>query len=262
MRTYLGKIALKFEDEDIYEMRRTLSSKLLALCAETGVRQRILGHLEGSTVDRYYSDHGLPELKALLDQVDYGLQVGRASDVSFPVIMGCSAPMLPSVDVVIHLSDDSKICAIRVCDTHTDETVIAARVEGASTPHDDEAKTFEVLAAQEIANGLLTLQQSHSLTLPASEVALAAFEHLLFLEFPPLRKPTQCPRNLQSQIPALRPRRLLPARHPLPVIIPWLRMLQQRTSGPVTRRSVSSPWLAEAIGTASRGRVWLSASRS
>lgn len=185
MRTYLGKIELKFEDEDIYAMRRTLSSKLLALCAETGVRQRILGHLEGSTVDRYYSDHGLPELKALLDQVDYGLQVGRACAASFPLITGCSAPILPSADLVIHMSDQGKICAIQVCDPDTDETVLAARVEGASTPHDDEAKTFEVMAAQDVANRLLALQDSHSLTLPASEVALAAFEHLLVLGVPP-----------------------------------------------------------------------------
>ena len=188
MRTYLGKVALRFEDEEIYAIRWTPSSKLLALCAETGVRQRILGHLEGSTVDRYYSDHGLPELKALLDQVDYGLQVGHASGFSFPVIMGCSAPMLPSVDVVIQLSNDGKICAIRVCDTHTDEAFRAARVEGASTPHDDEAKTFEVMAAPKSAGRLLRLQQPYSLTLPASEVALAAFEHLLILGVSPAPK--------------------------------------------------------------------------
>ncbi|MFA8386515.1 MAG: tyrosine-type recombinase/integrase [Pelagibaca sp.] len=181
MRTYLGHLNLKFKDEDIYAMRRTLSSKLLALRVDPGVRQRILGHLEGSTVDRHYSDDGLPELKALLDQVDYGVKVGRMNRIAFPVITGCSAPILPSVDVMISLSDDEEICAIRLSDPDTDETMLAMRVEGSPSPKDEDAKNFPVFSARHIATELLARQSNHSLTLPACEASTAALEHLLIL---------------------------------------------------------------------------------
>ncbi|GAA4226547.1 hypothetical protein GGQ68_004884 [Sagittula marina] len=38
--------------EDVYVMRRALSSKYMCLGIDTGTRQPILGHLEGATIDR------------------------------------------------------------------------------------------------------------------------------------------------------------------------------------------------------------------
>ncbi|CAN0598156.1 unnamed protein product, partial [Laminaria digitata] len=63
LRNLLKTLKLQHPREDIYAMRRTLSSKLMGLGIDTGTRQKILGHLEGTTIDRHYSDHGLLELK-------------------------------------------------------------------------------------------------------------------------------------------------------------------------------------------------------
>lgn len=137
MRTLLGHLNLRFSDEDIYAMRRTLSSKLLHLGVNTGVRQRVLGHLEGSTVDRHYSDDGLAELKALLDRVDYGVTVGRSPCIAFPIITGCSRPLLPSLDVMVSLGDKSELLAVRLSDQDTEEVTFAAWIGTASAPKED-----------------------------------------------------------------------------------------------------------------------------
>ena len=58
-----------------------------------GVRpEEIFGHLEGTTVDKHYSDHDLMELKDILDSLDYGIEVGRDRQFGFPIITGITAP--------------------------------------------------------------------------------------------------------------------------------------------------------------------------
>lgn len=198
MRTLLGHLELRFNDEDIYAMRRTLSSKLLALKVDTGVRQRILGHLEGTTVDRHYSDDGLQDLKALLDAVDYGLKVGRARQFGFPVILGCSTPILPSIDVLVSLTDDGKVCALRLCDPDTDEAIIGARIEGTACPKDEAARNLPILPMHEIATQVLALQTEYSFTLPACEESTAGFEHLLIHGELPAPKPVEEDRSAPS----------------------------------------------------------------
>lgn len=181
LRTLLDKLKLKCPQEDVYAMRRTLSSKLMQAGAETGTRQRILGHLEGATVDRHYSDHGLPELKAILDSVDYGIEIGRVRGFDFPVITGCATPVLPSLFVEVALAKDGAVSALRISDPDTEEVVLEASVEGSSAPAGDDWSGARPLAAKEIANRVLSLSRMHALTMPASEEAAAAIEHLLIL---------------------------------------------------------------------------------
>lgn len=105
LRNLLKTLKLHDTREDTYAMRRTLSSKLLSRGIDTGTRQRILGHLEGTTIDRHYSDHGLLELKDLLDSVDYGIEVGRDRRFDFPIIVGNRTAMQTALDVEVALTD-------------------------------------------------------------------------------------------------------------------------------------------------------------
>ena len=190
MRTLLGHLELRFNDEDIYAMRRTLSSKLLALKVDTGIRQRILGHLEGTTVDRHYSDDGLQDLKGILDGVDYGLTVGRARPFGFPIILGCSTPVLPSSDVFVSLAAEGEVSALRLCDPETDETVFGARLEAKPIPRDEEAKQLPIMSAREIATQVLALQMEYSFSLPTCETSTSGFAHLLIHgDLPPAKAP-------------------------------------------------------------------------
>ena len=181
LRTLFKRLNLDCDREDIYAMRRTLSSKLMQAGIETGTRQKILGHLEGTTVDRHYSDHGLLELKAILDAVNYGIEIGKHRRHDFPVVVRCNTPTLPSVDVDIALADDRKVAALRLVDPATGEAVFEATVAGQPAPKGQEWDGCPECDAREIASRVLVLAQSFSLTLPASEEATAAFEHMLIL---------------------------------------------------------------------------------
>lgn len=193
LRTLLGKLDLQCAREDVYAMRKTLSSRLLHLRVETGVRQRVLGHLDGTTVDRHYSDHGLGDLKAILDAVDYGIVVGRMPGIGFPVNTGCNSKVLPSLQVDVSLTDAGEVSALRVADPDTDETLFEAHAEGTKRSADPKWSDLSTFASNEIANRLLSLCQSHSLIMPASDVSAAAVEHLLVLGDTPASTASKAP---------------------------------------------------------------------
>lgn len=200
LRTLFGHLDLNCPREDVYAMRRTLSSKLLHLGTDTGVRQRILGHLEGSTVDRHYSDDGLKELKAILDSVDYGIEVGRIRAFAFPVITGCATPGLPPLEVEVTLADRGGVAGLRLTDPEMDEVVFEARVRGASSPRAADGAPMPVLDAKDVANRVLDLGRTHALTMPASDEAVAAIDHLLILGDVPIQLPPASGAGLRAVV--------------------------------------------------------------
>ncbi|NNU79891.1 hypothetical protein HMH01_05500 [Halovulum dunhuangense] len=174
---------LKLQDarEDIYAMRRTLSSKLMGLGIDTGTRQRILGHLEGTTIDRHYSDHGLLELKDLLDAVDYGIEVGSDRRFGFPIIVGNSTALQTTLDVEVALTDRREVSAVQLRNAETDEIVFEAAISGRKAPSAYPWNDCEALEERDVAARIISLSRQYSLTMPASEEATAALEHLLIL---------------------------------------------------------------------------------
>ena len=179
LRNIFRTLKMECPHEDVYAMRRTLASKLLHAGVDTGVRQRILGHLEGTTVDRHYSDDGLLELKDMLDRVDYGIKIGREKGIGFPLITGCSALLLPAAAVDIELQDDVQIAGLRVTDSDTGEILFEARLDGAKLQAKSSLVDAPSRSAQECATQLVDLEMAYDLALPASEEAMRAFHHLL-----------------------------------------------------------------------------------
>ncbi|GHE06563.1 hypothetical protein U879_08705 [Defluviimonas sp. 20V17] len=165
-------------------MRRTLSSKLLHAGVDTGVRQRILGHLEGTTVDAHYSDDGLAELKEILDRVDYGLQIGHDRRFGFPVITGCARSLLPTAAIELALQENGGVGAIRILDTDTEEVLFQARVAGAKLPSTSEYASAPEAKKSDCAAKLREYQTSHEFLMPGSEEAVEAIEHLLIFAEP------------------------------------------------------------------------------
>ena len=181
LRNLLKTLKLNSDREDIYAMRRTLSSKLMQLGIDTGTRQKILGHLEGTTIDRHYSDHGLLELKDVLDSLDYGIEVGRDRRFGFPIITGSSTPLLTALDVELALTDQREISAVLLRDSETDEVVFEATIAGRKAPLNQSWSECITLDAIDVATQIVSLSRQHSLTMPANEEATAALEHLLIL---------------------------------------------------------------------------------
>ncbi|MWD27228.1 tyrosine-type recombinase/integrase [Aquicoccus sp. SCR17] len=181
LRNLLKTLKLHDAREDIYAMRRTLSSKLLSRGIDTGTRQRILGHLEGTTIDRHYSDHGLLELKDLLDSVDYGIEVGRDRRFDFPIIVGNRTAMQTALDVEVALTDRREVSAVQLRDSETDEIVFEAAISGRKAPAEYTWNDCEPLEEKDVAARIVSIGRQYSLTMPASEEATAALEHLLIL---------------------------------------------------------------------------------
>ncbi|MEO9629684.1 MAG: DUF6538 domain-containing protein [Sulfitobacter sp.] len=181
LRNLLKTLKLHDPREDIYAMRRTLSSKLMGLGIDTGTRQRILGHLEGTTIDRHYSDHGLLELKDLLDSVDYGIEVGSDRRFDFPIIVGNRTTLLTALDVEVALTERREISAIQLRDAETDEIVFEAAVSGRKAPAGFPWNDCEALSEKDVAARIISLGREYSLTMPANEEATGALEHLLIL---------------------------------------------------------------------------------
>lgn len=181
LRNLLKTLKLHDTREDIYAMRRTLSSKLMGLGIDTGTRQRILGHLAGTTIDRHYSDHGLLELKDMLDAVDYGIEIGRDRRFDFPIITGNSTALQTALDVDVALTDLREVAAVLLRDAETDEIVFEASISGRKAPSGFPWNGCLPLDEQDVASRIVSLSRQYSLTMPASEEATAALEHLLIL---------------------------------------------------------------------------------
>ena len=179
LRTYLGRAGLRSSEEDIHALRRTLATRLLHAHCDPGVRQRILGHLEGTTIDRHYSDDALHELKAMLDLVEYGVTAGRDPDVAFPVIAGFAAGLLPEADAEVVLDAKGAVTAVRVTEVESDRVLFLAQLEGAEASDHSDWAGADVLSKAEMANRVLGLMTTHELSLPAAEEHCNAFEHLL-----------------------------------------------------------------------------------
>lgn len=142
---------------------------------------RRLGHLEGTTIDRHYSDHGLLELKDLLDSVDYGIEVGRDRRFDFPIIVGNRTALQTALDVEVALTDQREISAVQLRDSETDEIVFEAAISGRKAPATYPWNDCEALEEKDVAARIISLGRQYSLTMPAGEEATAALEHLLIL---------------------------------------------------------------------------------
>lgn len=202
LRTLLKKLKVHSNREDIYAMRRTLSSKLMHAGTDTGTRQKILGHLEGTTVDRYYSDHGLLQLRDILDSVDYGIVVGRDRRHAFPVITGSSTPLLEALDVEVAMTGAGDLSAIMLRHAETDEVLFEAVVAGRKAPSGDQWNECVALEPAELAKEIASLGREYALTFPASEEATSALEHLLILAEEP---PSQFPEAVSGPVAAPEP---------------------------------------------------------
>lgn len=102
--------------EDGYALRLTISSRLTQVGAADGEREALLGHEHEKIVNRHYTEHHLPRLKALLDEVDYGLEIVDDEGRGHPVIARCSLGDRPPLKVQETLDAKGRLTYLRVLD--------------------------------------------------------------------------------------------------------------------------------------------------
>jgi hypothetical protein len=89
--------------------------------------------------------------------------------------------MQTALDVEVALTDRREVSAVQLRDSETDEIVFEAAISGRKAPAEYTWNDCEALEERDVAARIVSLGRQYSLTMPASEEATAALEHLLIL---------------------------------------------------------------------------------
>jgi integrase len=90
LRHLFSRLDLADFNEDLYALRKTLSTALNDKLVGDGFRQAILGHQNGTIVNRHYTAQKAALLKTCLDRADFEVEVTLSHAHGFPVITGCA----------------------------------------------------------------------------------------------------------------------------------------------------------------------------
>lgn len=101
----LERLGLKDFDEDLYAMRKTLSSMLRAADVTDGERQAIAGHKHGSILNRHYTTHYTRKLKDAVDKAEFDLTIRFDPKLGFATIASCGLSGGTVYDVDVTLDD-------------------------------------------------------------------------------------------------------------------------------------------------------------
>jgi hypothetical protein len=102
--------------EEDYAVRMTLSSRLTQVGATDGEREALLGHEHEKIVNRHDTEQHLPRLKALLDRVDFGIEIVDDQDRGHPVIARCTLGDRPTLDITATLDGNGSLTYLKVVD--------------------------------------------------------------------------------------------------------------------------------------------------
>ncbi|MGI1661042.1 DUF6538 domain-containing protein [Palleronia sp. KMU-117] len=90
LRHLFARLDLADFNEDLYALRKTLSTAMNDQLIGDGFRQAILGHKNGTIINRHYTAQKAALLKDCLERADFGIEVAFSHRHGFPVIAGCA----------------------------------------------------------------------------------------------------------------------------------------------------------------------------
>lgn len=168
-------------NEDLYALRKTLSSALWRGGVSIQDRMIIIGHASDTTIGRHYTDADMATLKDLLDRADHGLVVTSETRHRFPVVKACTLVSGIPAKVEVLLDAKGHLGAVRISESKSRKQVLAVEVRSAALPssprwHDLQSERRDV-AADMVAD----LLSSHHLVPPSGDVERHAWEHFLAL---------------------------------------------------------------------------------
>ncbi|SFP08000.1 tyrosine-type recombinase/integrase [Tranquillimonas alkanivorans] len=179
MLTIRKGLGIKDYNEDLYALRKTLSSALWKGGVNAEDRQMIIGHVSDTTIGKHYTEADLAALKTLLDKADHGIVVTRDTAHRFPVIADCTLISGVPARLDIVLDDHGNLGAVRVLREHDGHPLLALAIDGAALPAFPQWDGLEVAsraAAPEMVADLLV--EYHILT-PGTPACRDAWEHFI-----------------------------------------------------------------------------------
>lgn len=168
----LERLGLKDFDEDLYAMRKTLSSMLRAADVTDGERQAIAGHKHGSILNRHYTAHYTRKLKDAVDKVELGLRIRFDPKRGFATIASCGLAGGTVYDVDVTLNETGEAETISVSSgTTTAPAFSFSRVDQMT------GERVCQKAVREAARRFRELVAASTLNLPKHHLKRLAIEH-------------------------------------------------------------------------------------
>ncbi|MEZ5778873.1 MAG: DUF6538 domain-containing protein [Paracoccaceae bacterium] len=133
--TLFRNLSIKDWNEDLYALRKTLSTSLSKAGTTDGKRQAIAGHSSGSILNIHYTSHSAEDLKKEIDQVDFKLCVAFSEQHGFPIIVGSELLAEPQVEVQVVLAGDGSAASFELSSTGGDEPELQVTIF--DSPGDD-----------------------------------------------------------------------------------------------------------------------------
>ncbi|PSK87552.1 phage integrase family protein [Limimaricola soesokkakensis] len=168
----LDHLDLRSFDEDIYALRKTLSSMLHSAGVAENERQAIAGHRRSNVINRCYTAHRTKDLKAAVDRAAFQLEIVMDARHGFPVIRSSGLAGTEPLLAEVILADDGQAQSILLTRAGQDDHVFAFhRCDPISG---DRLPTEDVFAA---AKAFREICDQSAVRLPIHHLKRLAFEH-------------------------------------------------------------------------------------
>lgn len=168
-------------NEDLYALRKTLSSALWRAGVPQEDRQMIIGHISDTTIGRHYTDADMQTLKALLDQAEHGIVVEYSEKHRFPVVSKCTLSSGVPARAEVLLDEHGNLGAVRIIREDTGAQIVAAAVSNCDLPKLPDWDGMLVKRRALVAEAVADVLGDYDVAPHSNEAVQRAYEHLLAL---------------------------------------------------------------------------------
>lgn len=192
-------LGIKDWNEDLYALRKTLSTALSMAGVADSKRQVIAGHSTGTILNIHYTSHQMESLKKVIDKVDFRLSIAWSQRHGFPVITGCDLAE-PMVDVAVALASDGGAASITIGDTDGTRPELVVAIRGkARSGRSARGATLarDTTEAARLVRAALRGRKPRPLRDPARQRAL---DHLLMFAHPVNAAPGSEPASALDEV--------------------------------------------------------------
>ncbi|MGR3564662.1 MAG: tyrosine-type recombinase/integrase [Heliomarina sp.] len=174
-------LGILHQNEDLYALRKTLSSALWRGGVSISDRQMIIGHASDTTIGAHYTDADMKSLKELLDRADHAIVVTNNTAHRHPIIAGCNLVSGTMASVEVRLDDKGDLGAFRVVSDDTGAQVLAIALVRNELPKNPRWKNLQVVTEAQAAEMAADLCGEFHLSPPEEQTMQMAWEHLMAL---------------------------------------------------------------------------------
>ncbi|WP_306131192.1 tyrosine-type recombinase/integrase [Roseivivax marinus] len=179
MLTVRKNLGIASYNEDLYALRKSLSSALWDGGVDIETRQMIIGHVSDTTIGRHYTSANMKHLKELLDRAKHGLVIKYSKVHKFPVIVDCTLVSGTPARPDIMLDSSGHVGALRLVDEETGKPIVAVILKNAVMPAQPAWRDARVLSASVAAEAVADTIGRYLIMLPENDDLRMALEHFL-----------------------------------------------------------------------------------